>query len=112
MKTIALCSALALGALTAGAMAEPAVSMNGATAGQPGLVGLTDAQLDKLSAGASGFGRGCGVGGGSSGCPGTAFTGGGGFGGSSNGTGSGTGFGSSHCGGGSGGKGIGGTSCP
>ena len=45
MRTI-LFSALALGAMTVGAVAEPAVPMNRATAGQSGLVGLTDAQMD------------------------------------------------------------------
>jgi hypothetical protein len=51
MKTIALVSALALGAMTAGAMAEPVVPMNGATARQSGPVELTDVQMDKISAG-------------------------------------------------------------
>jgi len=51
MKSIALVSALAFIAMTAGAMAEPAVPMNGATARQSGPIGLTDAQMDKISAG-------------------------------------------------------------
>src|SRR5215217_4886663 len=108
MRTI-LGSALALGAMTVGAMAEPAVPttvptqpivtaavpMKGATARQSGPIGLTDAQMDKISAG---FGRGGGGGG---------FKGGGGGGGSGIGLGSGAGSGSLMCGVGGGGSVLG-----